>query len=82
MMGQKMAAKETKLSIEWYKWRAQVKREPLYRYLIMTPEILEYKFINMVNTSFLLTAVQQMQSTLTLHCLVQNIRIRRIIIIS
>ena len=37
----KMAAKETKLSIEWYKWRAQVKREPLYRYLIMTPEILE-----------------------------------------
>ena len=41
MTGQKMAAKETKLSIEWHKWRAQVKREPLYRYLIMTPEILE-----------------------------------------
>ena len=41
MTGQKMAAKETKLSIELYKWRAQVKREPLYRYLIMTPEILE-----------------------------------------
>ena len=36
----------------------------------------------MVNTSFLLTAVQQIQSTLTLHCLVQNIKIRRIIIIS
>ena len=41
MTGQKMAAKETKLSIEWYKWRAQIKKEPLYRYLIMTPEILE-----------------------------------------
>ena len=34
----------------------------------------------MVNISFLLTAVQQMQSTLTLHCLVQNTKIRRKII--
>ena len=35
MTSLKTAARETKLSIEWYKWRAQVKREPLYGYFIV-----------------------------------------------
>ena len=60
----------------YFKWLYFCSVQLVIEGVIMTPEILEWKFKKC--KSFLLTTVQQMQPALTLHCpkLVKNIKIR------